>query len=58
MPRLRSSLALRSAIVGARETVVPKVWLQVKGVDVTLEAKLKELALQVESTELRACPER
>jgi hypothetical protein len=49
---------VRSAIVGARETVVPKVWLQVKSVDATLEAKLKELALQVESTELRACPER
>ncbi len=47
---------VRTALVGARETVVPKVWLQVKGVDPSLEAKLKELALQVESTELRPCP--
>ena len=47
---------VRSAVVGARETVVPKVWLQVKGVDPALEAKLKELAVQVESTELRTCP--
>ena len=47
---------VRTALVGARETVVPKVWLQVKGVDSSLEAKLKELALQVESTELRSCP--
>jgi hypothetical protein len=47
---------VRSAVVGARETVVPKVWLQVKGVDPALEAKLKELALQVESSELRSCP--
>jgi hypothetical protein len=47
---------VRTALVGARETVVPKVWLQVKGVDPSLEAKLKELALQVESTELRTCP--
>jgi hypothetical protein len=47
---------VRSAVVGARETVVPKVWLQVRGVDPTLEAKLKELAVQIESTELRACP--
>lgn len=47
---------VRSAVVGARETVVPKVWLQVKGVDAALESKLKELAVQVESTELRSCP--
>ena len=47
---------VRTAVVGARETVVPKVWLQVKGVDPALETKLKELAVQVESTELRPCP--
>jgi hypothetical protein len=47
---------VRTAVVGARETVVPKVWLQVKGVDPALEAKIKELTVQVESTELRACP--
>ena len=47
---------VRTAVIGARETVVPKVWLQVKGVDPALEAKLKELAAQVESTELRPCP--
>jgi hypothetical protein len=47
---------VRSAMVGARETVVPKVWLQVRGVDPALEAKLKELTVQIESTELRSCP--
>jgi len=47
---------VRTATVGARETVVPKVWLQVKSVDPALEAKLKELTVQVESTELRNCP--
>jgi hypothetical protein len=47
---------VRSAVVGARETVVPKVWLQVRGVDPALETKLKELAVQIESTELRTCP--
>ena len=47
---------VRTATIGARETVVPKVWLQVKGVDPALEAKLKELTVQVESTELRPCP--
>ena len=47
---------VRTAMIGARETVVPKVWLQVKGVDPALEAKIKELTVQVESTELRVCP--
>ena len=32
---------VRSALVGQRETVVPKMWLQVKGVDPALEARLK-----------------
>jgi hypothetical protein len=47
---------VRSAIVGARETVVPKLWLQVKGVDSALEARLKDIARQVDGSELRACP--
>ena len=46
---------VRSAQVGARETVVPKVWLQVKGVDAPTEARLKDIAKQVEGAELRAC---
>lgn len=47
---------VRSARVGARETLVPKVWLQVKSVDAPLAARLKELAAQVEGSELRNCP--
>jgi hypothetical protein len=47
---------VRSAQVGARETLVPKVWLQVKTVDAALEAKLKDLAGQIEGSELRNCP--
>ena len=47
---------VRSARVGARETVVPKVWLQVKSVDAALEARLKELAARVEPSELKPCP--
>jgi hypothetical protein len=46
---------VRSARVGARETVVPKIWLQVKGVDAPLQARLKEIASQVEGSELREC---
>jgi len=46
---------VRSAQIGPRETVVPKVWLQVKGVDAALEARLKEIARQVDGSELRSC---
>lgn len=47
---------VRSAQVGARETLVPKIWLQVKSVDAALEAKLKEFALQIDGSELKTCP--
>jgi len=46
---------VRSAQIGPRETVVPKVWLQVKSVDAALEARLKEIARQVDGSELRNC---
>jgi SPOR domain len=49
-------LGVRTARVGARETVVPKVWLQVKGVDAPLQLRLKEIARQVEGSELKDCP--
>jgi hypothetical protein len=47
---------VRSARVGPRETIVPKVWLQVKSVDAPLQARLKDIAGQVDGSELRACP--
>ena len=47
---------VRTAQVGQRETVVPKVWLQVSNVDPALERRLTEIALQMEGSELRACP--
>ena len=47
---------VRSARVGARETVVPRIWLQVKSVDTPLQARLKDMARQVEGTELKDCP--
>jgi hypothetical protein len=46
---------VRTARLGPRETLVPKVWLQVKGVDPALEARLKDIARQVEGSELRPC---
>jgi len=47
---------VRTALVERRETVVPKVWLQVKGVDAALEARLMDIARGVEGSELRSCP--
>lgn len=47
---------VRSARIGLRESVVPKVWLQVKSVDAPLEARLKEIARQLEGSELKSCP--
>jgi len=46
---------VRSAQVGPRETMVPKVWLQVKGIDGALEARLRDIARQVEGSDLRVC---
>lgn len=46
---------VKSAQMGARETHVPKVWLQVRGVDAALEARLRDVARQVEGSELRPC---
>ena len=48
-------LGVRNALVGKRDTVVPRVWLQVKGVDPALEARLKDIARQADGSELRPC---
>ena len=47
---------VRTARVGTRDTVVPKIWLQVKSVDAPLQARLKEIARQIEGSELKDCP--
>jgi hypothetical protein len=47
---------VRTAQVGQRETIVPKVWLQVSSVDAATERSLAEIALQMEGSELRSCP--
>ena len=49
-------LGVKTAEIGARETIVPKVWLQVQGVDPLLEGRLREVAKQIEGSELHACP--
>jgi hypothetical protein len=47
---------VRTAQVGPRDTVVPKIWLQVKSVDAPLQARLKDIARQMEGSELKDCP--
>ncbi|MDF3010830.1 MAG: hypothetical protein K0S03_1626 [Burkholderiales bacterium] len=47
---------VRTAQVGQRETAVPKVWLQVSGVDPALERQLAKVARQMNGSELRSCP--
>jgi hypothetical protein len=46
---------VRTALLAPRETIVPKVWLQVKGIDAELEARLHEIARQIDGSELRTC---
>lgn len=48
---------VRSAQIGPRETAVPKVWLQMKGVDPAMQARLAEIARTTEGTELHECPQ-
>jgi hypothetical protein len=50
------SRGVRSAQVGARETPVEKVWLQVREADAALRARLAELAARFPGTELHLCP--
>jgi hypothetical protein len=47
---------VRSAEAAPRETVVPKLWLQVRDVDLALDASLRQIASQVEGSELKSCP--
>ena len=54
LARLRSQ-GVRSAQVGARETLVPKVWLQVKDVDGALYARLKDTARSIEGSDVKEC---
>jgi hypothetical protein len=49
------SQGVRSARVVPRDAHAAKVWLQVRGVDATLERRLRELASQLDGSELREC---
>jgi len=47
---------VRNVQAGPRETVVARVWYQVTSVDAPLQARLRELAAQLEGSELKECP--
>jgi hypothetical protein len=49
---------VRSAVLGQRETRVPKVWFQVRGVEPALQARLQELAREFEGATLHECAPR
>jgi len=49
-------LGVRNALAGQRDTTLPKLWLQVKGIDPALETRLRDIARQIEGSELRTCP--
>jgi len=46
---------VRSALVGARETQVPKVWLQARGLEAAQLARWREIALAWPGVEFRDC---
>jgi len=50
------SQGVRSAQAGPRETVVARLWYQVTSVDAPLQARLRDLARQLEGSELKECP--
>lgn len=46
---------VRSAVIGRRETRVPKVWFQVREVDAPLQARLEAVARDFEGATLHPC---
>jgi hypothetical protein len=44
-----------TAQVAARDTPAPRIWLQIKGADAPLRARLKEIASDIEGSALREC---
>ena len=52
------SLGVRSAVVGARQTPVPKVYLQLRDLPEGAQAKLAELRQSVPGTQIRECVDR
>lgn len=49
---------VRTAVIGERETQVPKVWFQVRDVDTALQSRLEALARDFEGATLHECAAR
>jgi len=49
---------VRSAVIGQRETRVPKVWFQVRDIDAPLKARLQGIAQDFEGATLHDCAPR
>lgn len=49
---------VRSAVVGQRDTRVPKVWFQARSVDAALRARLQEIAKEFQGATLHECAPR
>lgn len=49
---------VKSALIGQRETRVPKLWFQVSGVEPALHARLQEIAREFEGATLHECAQR
>lgn len=49
---------VKSALIGQRETRVPKVWFQVRAIEPALHARLQELAREFEGAALHECAPR
>ncbi|MDH4189192.1 MAG: SPOR domain-containing protein [Betaproteobacteria bacterium] len=47
---------VRTALIGERDTVVPKVWLQVRQATPETQVRLNDIAQTVAGSELRECP--
>jgi len=46
---------VQTARIGSRDTVVPRTWLRIQGVDAAMRARLSEIARRAEGTELKEC---
>ena len=47
---------VRTALIGERETQVPRLWLQVRNIDPEVQVRLNEIAQTFAGSELRDCP--
>ncbi len=47
---------VRTALIGARETQIPRLWLQIRNVDPEMQVRLNEIAQTFAGSELRDCP--